>query len=203
MTQYTFKPKDFKAFEVEGLENRMEALNELIRPQLHKLGDFFSEYFTTQTGETFYPHVAKHARRSVNPPKDTWVAFATNQRGYKMLPHFQIGLFRNQLFIMFGIMHEAKDKAQRAEIFERRFDDIKQLPEDYSISLDHMSPEKTLIKDMTDEELNKAIQRVKNVKKGEFFLARTLEPNDKRLKSDKAFLSFVEETFDHFIKFYD
>ena len=37
----------------------------------------------------FYPHVAKHARRSVNPPKDTWVAFATSKRGYKMLPHFK------------------------------------------------------------------------------------------------------------------
>ena len=37
-------------------------------------------------------HVAKHARRSVNPPIDTWVAFAPNKRGYKMLPHFQIGL---------------------------------------------------------------------------------------------------------------
>lgn len=37
MTQYTFKPKDFKAFEVEGLDARMEALNEYVRPQLHQL----------------------------------------------------------------------------------------------------------------------------------------------------------------------
>ena len=54
MTQYTFKPKDFKAFEVEGLDDaRMEALNEYVRPQLNQLGDYFSEYFTSQTGETF------------------------------------------------------------------------------------------------------------------------------------------------------
>ncbi|HGZ4547455.1 DUF1054 family protein, partial [Staphylococcus aureus] len=114
MTKYTFKPKDFKAFNVEGLDARMEALNEYIRPQLRELGEYFSDFFTSQTGETFYPHVAKHARRSVNPPKDTWVAFATNKRGYKMLPHFQIGMFEDQLFVMFGIMHEAKDKATRA-----------------------------------------------------------------------------------------
>ena len=76
MTQYTFSPKDFKAFEVEGLDQRMEALNDYVRPQLHQLGSYFEEYFTTQTGETFYAHVAKHARRSVNPPIDTWVAFA-------------------------------------------------------------------------------------------------------------------------------
>lgn len=31
----------------------MEALNEYVRPQLNQLGDYFSEYFTSQTGETF------------------------------------------------------------------------------------------------------------------------------------------------------
>ncbi|WP_033861381.1 YktB family protein, partial [Staphylococcus aureus] len=188
MTKYTFKPKDFKAFNVEGLDARMEALNEYIRPQLHELGEYFSDFFTSQTGETFYPHVAKHARRSVNPPKDTWVAFATSKRGYKMLPHFQIGMFEDQLFVMFGIMHEAKDKATRAKVFERKFKAIQQLPDDYRVCLDHMKPDKPFIKDLTDDDLKEAIQRAINVKKGEFFIARAITPQDKRLKSDKAFI---------------
>ncbi|MCD0928815.1 YktB family protein [Staphylococcus aureus] len=202
MTKYTFKPKDFKAFNVEGLDARMEALNEYIRPQLHELGEYFSDFFTSQTGETFYPHVAKHARRSVNPPKDTWVAFATSKRGYKMLPHFQIGMFEDQLFVMFGIMHEAKDKATRAKVFERKFKAIQQLPDDYRVCLDHMKPDKPFIKDLTDDDLKKAIQRAINVKKGEFFIARAITPQDKRLKSDKAFIAFLEETFDQFLPFY-
>ncbi|HDH7055897.1 TPA: YktB family protein [Staphylococcus aureus] len=202
MTKYTFKPKDFKAFNVEGLDARMEALNEYIRPQLHELGEYFSDFFTSQTGETFYPHVAKHARRSVNPPKDTWVAFATSKRGYKMLPHFQIGMFEDQLFVMFGIMHEAKDKATRAKFFERKFKAIQQLPDDYRVCLDHMKPDKPFIKDLTDDDLKEAIQRAINVKKGEFFIARAITPQDKRLKSDKAFIAFLEETFDQFLPFY-
>lgn len=202
MTKYTFKPKDFKAFNVEGLDARMEALNEYIRPQLHELGEYFSDFFTSQTGETFYPHVAKHARRSVNPPKDTWVAFATNKRGYKMLPHFQIGMFEDQLFVMFGIMHEAKEKATRAKVFERKFKAIQQLPDDYRVCLDHMKPDKPFIKDLTDDDLKEAIQRAINVKKGEFFIARAITPKDKRLKSDKAFIAFLEETFDQFLPFY-
>lgn len=76
MTQYTFKPKDFKAFEVEGLDARMEALNEYVRPQLHQLGDYFSEYFTSQTGETFMLMLQNMHVEDVNPPVDTWVAFA-------------------------------------------------------------------------------------------------------------------------------
>lgn len=202
MTKYTFKPKDFKAFNVEGLDARMEALNEYIRPQLHELGEYFSDFFTSQTGETFYPRVAKHARRSVNPPKDTWVAFATSKRGYKMLPHFQIGMFEDQLFVMFGIMHEAKDKATRAKVFERKFKAIQQLPDDYRVCLDHMKPDKPFIKDLTDDDLIEAIQRAINVKKGEFFIARAITPQDKRLKSDKAFIAFLEETFDQFLPFY-
>ncbi|HCY8682467.1 TPA: YktB family protein [Staphylococcus aureus] len=202
MTKYTFKPKDFKAFNVEGLDARMEALNEYIRPQLHELGEYFSDFFTSQTGETFYPHVAKHARRSVNPPKDTWVAFATSKRGYKMLPHFQIGMFEDQLFVMFGIMHEAKDKATRAKVFERKFKAIQQLPDDYRVCLDHMKPDKPFIKDLTDDDLKEAIQRAINVKKGEFFIARAITPQDKILKSDKAFIAFLEETFDQFLPFY-
>ncbi|HDH6293374.1 TPA: YktB family protein [Staphylococcus aureus LTCF-2-18] len=202
MTKYTFKPKDFKAFNVEGLDARTEALNEYIRPQLHELGEYFSDFFTSQTGETFYPHVAKHARRSVNPPKDTWVAFATSKRGYKMLPHFQIGMFEDQLFVMFGIMHEAKDKATRAKVFERKFKAIQQLPDDYRVCLDHMKPDKPFIKDLTDDDLKEAIQRAINVKKGEFFIARAITPQDKRLKSDKAFIAFLEETFDQFLPFY-
>lgn len=202
MTKYTFKPKDFKAFNVEGLDARMEALNEYIRPQLHELGEYFSDFFTSQTGETFYPHVAKHARRSVNPPKDTWVAFATSKRGYKMLPHFQIGMFEDQLFVMFGIMHEAKDKATRAKVFERKFKAIQQLPDDYRVCLDHMKPDKPFIKDLTDDDLKEAIQRAINVKKGEFFIARAITPQDKRLKSDKAFIALLEETFDQFLPFY-
>ncbi len=30
-----------------------------------------------------FPHVAKHARRSVNPPADSWVAFANSKEAIK------------------------------------------------------------------------------------------------------------------------
>lgn len=202
MTKYTFKPADFKSFTVQGLDARMEALQSNVRPQLTALGDYFTAYLTTKTGETFFAHVAKHARRSVNPPIDTWVAFATNKRGYKMQPHFQIGLFENQLFVMFGMMHEDKNKAEHVRIFETQFDDLKNLPDDFRLCLDHYTEEKPRIKDYSDEDLQKAIDRVKNVKKGEFFVARTLEPSDKRLKTDKAFIAYLEETFDHMLKFF-
>ena len=53
-------------------------------------------------------------------------------------------MFEDQLFVMFGIMHEAKDKATRAKSFERKFKAIQQLPDDYRVCLDHMKPDKTI-----------------------------------------------------------
>ena len=62
-----------------------------------------------------YPHIAKHARRTINPPNDTWISFSSNPRGYKMQPHFQIGLWETHLFIWYAVIYEAKDKAPKGQ----------------------------------------------------------------------------------------
>ena len=56
------------------------------------------------------------------------------------------------------------------------------LPSDYSVSLDHMKTEKHYIKDMSNEELHAAIDRVKNVKKVEFLLPEHYHTTDKKIK---------------------
>jgi uncharacterized protein YktB (UPF0637 family) len=33
-------------------------------------------------------------------------------------------------------MHEGKDKAERVKVFDKHFDTLKHLPEDYQVSLD-------------------------------------------------------------------
>ncbi|WP_323702732.1 DUF1054 domain-containing protein [Mammaliicoccus sp. Dog046] len=203
MSKYTFKQKDFKVFSIDGLENRMEALDEHVRPQLNALGEKYSHYLTEQTGDTFYHHVAKHARRTVNPPKDTWVAFATNQRGYKMLPHFQIGLFESQLFVMFGVMHENKNKGHMADFLSKNIHLLESLPSDYSLCFDHYKIDKSPIDTLSTDDLKHHIKRLKDIKKAEFFVARTLDPKSEVLKTDKAFVQFLNETFDEFIKFYE
>lgn len=61
-----------------------------------------------------------------------------------------------------------------------------------------MKPEKTLIKDMNDDDLHKAIDRAINVKKGEFFIAREIQPSDQRLKVIKPFYSLLKK---HLMRF--
>ena len=73
--KYAFTQTDFDVFTIDGLENRMA---ELIKEtsKLEALGEHFSDYLTELTSDDTFAHVAKHARRTTNPPDDTWVAFS-------------------------------------------------------------------------------------------------------------------------------
>lgn len=203
MAKYHFTSKDFKVFNVEGLEPRMEALISTTRPKLEALGEYFSAYLSQQTDETFYPHVAKHLRRKTNPPNDTWVAYSTNKRGYKMLPHFQIGLFDDHAFVLFGIIYESPEKERMAAKWQQQINDILALDSDFIIKGDHMKKNYELIDALDAEALKQYIERLVNVKKGELLFGKVFLPNDDALKSDKKFLGAVEETFFKLLPLYE
>lgn len=74
MTIQTFKSTDFDVFTVDGLEERMSAIKTNIHPKLEALGNNLQNTYPNKLMRTFY-HVAKHARRKVNPPNDTCCFF--------------------------------------------------------------------------------------------------------------------------------
>lgn len=163
-----FTDTDFNVFSIEGLDHRMDALKTNIRPKLEFLGNYFAPTLSSMLGEEIYPHVAKHARRTINPPNDTWVAFATYSRGYKMLPHFQIGLWGTHLFIWFAIIYEAPRKAEFAKVLQKYSNQIySSIPDDFVWSLDHMKPEVLQHKDLSKEDLTNMFVRLQSVKKAE------------------------------------
>ena len=78
-----FKPRDFEVFAVAGFNERMRLLYEHVRPRLVKLGEELAPELSRKLHLEFFPHVAKHARRTVNPPAETWAAFGPSPKGYK------------------------------------------------------------------------------------------------------------------------
>ncbi|TKI48562.1 YktB family protein [Lysinibacillus tabacifolii] len=194
--------KDFNVFQINGLEQRMDALNSCVRPKFNKLGENFSAFFSSHLGEEFYPHVAKHARRTVNPPNDSWVAFAPYKRGYKALPHFQIGLWSTHLFIVFAIIYEAPQKNLMAQRLLANKPLLQQLPNDYIVSGDHMSPEAISIEDAKEEKLDELLIRLRDVKKGEFLVGRHIPREDAIKLSVSQFQQLVEETFTALLPIY-
>jgi uncharacterized protein YktB (UPF0637 family) len=78
-----FKARDFEVFAVEGFGARMELIFQHVRPRLVKLGIELAPELSRKLHLEFFPHVAKYARRTVNPPAETWAAFGPSPKGYK------------------------------------------------------------------------------------------------------------------------
>ncbi|WP_029267707.1 YktB family protein [Virgibacillus alimentarius] len=193
-----FTKEDFDTFLIDGLENRMEAIQTRIQPKFREIGNYLTDYLSVQLGNEVFLHIAKHARRKVNPPNDTWLAIADNKRGYKKHPHFQVGLFDDHVFIWLALIYELDYKKEIAKSFIKSFDKIKQLPEHYVVSLDHMKKDSIAI---TDLEM-KHLERFRDVKKAEFLVGQHLPMRDTRLQDKDAFLDTAKQTFQTLIPFY-
>jgi uncharacterized protein YktB (UPF0637 family) len=83
VTTLGFARGDFDVFKVEDFNQRMEQIYAHVRPKLIRLGDELAPEIARKLHMEFFPHVAKHARRTVNPPPETWAAFGPSPRGYK------------------------------------------------------------------------------------------------------------------------
>jgi uncharacterized protein YktB (UPF0637 family) len=203
MTFSGFNSNDFDVFQVPGLEPRMEMLIERVRPKLEELGTELTPYLTDLCGEEMFVHVAKHARRTVNPPKDTWVAWASSKRGYKALPHFEVGMFDTHLFVIFAIIYESPNKAAFAEGLERQLDEVRsKLPGEYYWSMDHMAPHGILQKDMQDEDYDKIITKLKTVKKAEVMCGLRIDRDNPLAADGDKFLETVRSTFKTLLPLY-
>ena len=117
--------------------NGWRQLGERIQPVFRQIGQDVSPDLTVHLAEDMYVHIAQHARRKVNPPNDTWMAFSPNKRGYKKHPHFQVGLLDDHLFIWLAYIYELPNKSQYATKLLEQQQLLHALPSDFVISYDH------------------------------------------------------------------
>lgn len=195
-----FTQKDFDIFTVDGLDERMELIRGNIQPKFQEIGQVLVDELSMKLGNEMYLHVAKHARRTVNPPKDTWLAIANNKRGYKKHPHFQVGLFDDHVFIWLALIYELPNKKEIGQALINNINLIKNVPKDYMISLDHM--QKGSFSVTETEETEKGLVRFRDTKKGEFLIGKQFDENDPDLKNGEKFLQIVKKTFETLIPIY-
>ncbi len=191
-----FTEADFSVFEIDGLAPRMAALKERIQPKFAEIGSEISTFLTALLQEPVFVHIAKHARRTVHPPDETWVAFSTNKRGYKAHPHFQVGLRQSHLFIWFALIYECKQKSLFSKQLQERLDKVwPTLPLHFALSQDHTRPEFTRIQDLEQTQVINILQRLEKVKKAEF-LCGLVVPREEAVRWSKStFIAKVEETY--------
>lgn len=114
-----FKEPDFKVFDIDGFAPRMAAIVARVRPKLEAAARDLRGDVSRIAGAEAFAHVARHARRTVNPPDDTWVAFACDERGYKKHCHFKLAVSRHGVRFLFEAGPEHADKKRWAASWKR------------------------------------------------------------------------------------
>ncbi|WP_226665921.1 YktB family protein [Metabacillus litoralis] len=195
-----FSKEDFDTFTIDGLDERMEAIRDRIQPKFKEIGQALTDDLSVTLQSEMFLHIAKHARRTVNPPKDTWLAIAANKRGYKQHPHFQVGLFDDHLFIWLAFIYELPNKENIAQNFLSNMKEITSVTDEhYCISLDHTKKDAKPIQEIN---LESSLIRFRDVKKAEFLIGRHFSINDPIVKDGDKLYQVIRETFENLIPLY-
>ena len=129
MATLGFRAEDFAVFKITGFSARMERIFEQVRPRLVRLGDDLAPELARSQHLEFFPHVAKHARRTVNPPPETWVAFGPSARGYKRYGYLALCISAAGLHARAVVKSEADRRPEMAsrirDLTERLVKDFK------------------------------------------------------------------------------
>ncbi|GAA0452907.1 DUF1054 domain-containing protein [Alkalibacillus silvisoli] len=199
-----FEQADFDVFMIDGLEERMTELKSRVSPKLEAIAENLEPTLSSLAGDEMYVHVAKHARRKTNPPSDTWAALASNKRGYKKLPHFQVGMWESHVFIWFAVIYESPIKGDFAKQLKNNKDEVlNTIPEHFVWSKDHTKPDTVSHIDMKEGKFDEIVDRLENVKKAEILCGQTFNRDDERLKDGEAFIKTCEETIETLMSLYN
>jgi uncharacterized protein YktB (UPF0637 family) len=120
MAKIGFSREDFEVFGIPTFPERMQGIKERVRPKLTALGEGLQPALRKIAHGDVFPHVAKHARRTVNPPPETWVAFGPSARGYKKYGYFGLVVSRDGLHTRIVVKDEAPDRPQMAKALSER-----------------------------------------------------------------------------------
>jgi|SRR5690348_15219186 uncharacterized protein YktB (UPF0637 family) len=110
-----FTPADFAVFNVKDFSARMQELYARVRPKLTRLGDELAPELARKLRLEFHPHVARHARRTVNAPSETWAAFGPSPRGYKRHGYLALCISGAGLHARMVVKPEAEGRPEMAQ----------------------------------------------------------------------------------------
>src|ERR1043166_3862298 len=97
----------------------MPVLRSEITARLKEFGPQFAPALRQATGLELNTHIALHLRRTVNPPEETWAAFARNARSYKPFVHFRVAINREGVHVKVFVEDDADDKQLFAQNLKR------------------------------------------------------------------------------------
>lgn len=194
-----FNEKSFEVFEVAGLDERMAAIRQVIQPTFQQLNESFQQQLEPLLDEPLFIHIAQHRRRTTYPPENTWSALSRQKRGYKMEPHFQLGIGSEYVFMWLSCIDQPKNERAIAQMLLDNQPLFESLSPDFVLSGDHT---KEKIEELSPENLQRLLIRFRDVKKGEFQIGRIIKKEDPMWKKPTAAQAFMLKTYEQLIPIY-
>src|SRR5580658_9833369 len=116
-----FTPTDFAVFKIAGFSARMQEIYTRVRPRLVKVGNELAPELARKFHLEFFPHVARHGRRTVNPPPETWAAFGPSPKGYKRYGYLALCISGAGLHARAVVKAEADNRPLMGEKIAARY----------------------------------------------------------------------------------
>jgi len=199
MPSGAFGAADFKIFDVAGFQPRMSQIRERIRPKLETIGHSLAPAIQRTTGDETFVHVAKHARRTVNPPDDTWVAFAADRRGYKKHVHFKVAVSRHCVRFLFEVGPEHEDKRRWAAAWKKsapRIGPVLRRVKGLAwFKNEHDETPAAALGDLTPEDLAGLADEVIRTRDGQLVLGRAVTAEEAARWTEAQYRGAALETF--------
>jgi uncharacterized protein YktB (UPF0637 family) len=194
-----FGSADFKVFDEPGFERRMGAIRARIRPKLETLGRSLAPALAHSTGGDTFAHVARHARRTVNPPDDTWVAFAPDKRGYKKHCHFKVAVSRGCVRFLFEVGPEHEDKKRWAAAWKKNAEKLgpvlRRVKDLVWFENEHDETPAAALTDMTPEALAALADGIVRTRDGQLVLGRVVIAEEAARWTEAQYRTAALETF--------
>jgi len=154
----------------------MAAIRGQIRPKLEALGELLPPALAKATGGEAHAHVAKHARRTVNPPDDTWVAFGPDKLGYKKSCHFKVAISRRCVRFLFEAGPEYAEKKAWVTAWKKQVPKlIPALKKARGLAWfknEHDEEPAALLADLSPDEIARLAEELTRTRDGQFVVGR-------------------------------
>ncbi|MFD1484481.1 DUF1054 family protein [Lacticaseibacillus baoqingensis] len=181
-----FERKDFEVFDDRTLIGRLGRIRSELDPKFEKAGSLLAAQCVQAGLPQQTVHIAKHARRHKNPPVDTWLALSANPRGYKMVPHIELGFWDDRLFLWVALLQESKPQTPN---WARVTQAVMALPAGFELSGDHT---KKAAIPVTEAALAAQTKRFETVKSGEWLVGKTYLQTDPVWDDPAAFWQLLQ-----------
>ncbi len=124
MATLGFSRGDFEVFAIEGFSARMAKIYERISPRLVRLGIELAPELSRKLHMEFFAHVAKHMRRTVNPPDETWAAFGPSRAGYKRYGYLALCISGAGIHARAIVKSDADKRSEMARLIKSKSADL-------------------------------------------------------------------------------